>query len=73
MPAFVGAVKVNSVGSSSIFHIGDVYAMSPVSSAKTFAGGGSFNTGDGLTLSLDQSYTYVTDSDTMDQTIMGNA
>ncbi|MRG87039.1 spore germination protein [Salinibacillus xinjiangensis] len=73
MPAFVGAVKVNSVGSSSIFHIGDVYAMSPTSSAKTFAGGGSFNTGDGLSINVDQSYTYVTDSDTFDQTIVGNA
>ncbi|SEU03797.1 spore germination protein PA [Salinibacillus kushneri] len=73
MPAFVGAVKVNSIGTSSIFHIGDVYAMSPVSSAKTFAGGGSFNTGDGLNISLDQSYTYVTDSDMLDQNIIGNA
>ncbi|MBB6453001.1 spore germination protein PA [Salirhabdus euzebyi] len=73
MPAFVGAVKVNSVSASSILHIGDVYAMSPTSSAKTFAGGGSFNTGDGLKINLDHSYTYVLDKDVMDQNIVGNA
>jgi spore germination protein PA len=67
MPAKVGAVKVNSVSSSSIFNIGDVYSMSPVSSAKTFAGGGSFNTGDGIRINLNQSNTYVYDKDIVDQ------
>ncbi len=45
MPAIVGAVKVVSIGSSGIFHIGDVYRVQPYSQVKTFAGGGSFNTG----------------------------
>ncbi|MEN2767678.1 spore germination protein [Ornithinibacillus xuwenensis] len=67
MPAKVGAVKVNNVSSSSIFNIGDVYSMSPVSSAKTFAGGGSFNTGDGIRINLNQSNTYVYDKDIVDQ------
>lgn len=45
MPAFVGVVKLNSISSSGVFHIGDVFAISPQSVAKTFAGAGSFNTG----------------------------
>ncbi|WP_047982472.1 spore germination protein [Ornithinibacillus contaminans] len=67
MPAKVGAVKVNSISSSSIFNIGDVYSMSPTSSAKTYAGGGSFNTGDGLRINLNHSNTYVYDKDQIDQ------
>ena len=69
MPAAVGAVKVISIGSSSIFNIGDVYAMSPYSEAKTFAGGGSFNTGNGIQIKLDQSQTNVNDKDNFDQII----
>ena len=50
MPAIVGvAPKVISLGSS-IFHIGDVYKMMPLSNAKTFSGAGSFNTGESLSL-----------------------
>lgn len=71
MPAMVGAVKVLSVSSSSIFNIGDVYAMAPDSSAKTFAGGGSFNTGDGIRINLQQSITNVGDSDVIDQPNVG--
>jgi len=67
MPAKVGAVKINTVSSSSIFNIGDVYSMSPQSSAKTYAGGGSFNTGDGNRINLNQSHTYVYDKDFIDQ------
>ncbi|MEC5423654.1 spore germination protein [Virgibacillus sp. C22-A2] len=69
MPAKVGAVKVITVSSSSIFNIGDVYTMNPVSSAKTYAGGGSFNTGDGIRVDLTKSSTNVYDSDQLDQTI----
>ncbi|WP_226037694.1 spore germination protein [Aquibacillus saliphilus] len=71
MPAAVGAVKVISIASSSIFNIGDVYAMSPFTEAKTFAGGGSFNTGDGIRISLDQSTTNVDEKDNFDQNISG--
>jgi hypothetical protein len=46
MPSIVGNVKVISVGSSGIVHIGDSIYLSPKSSSKTFAGAGSFNTGD---------------------------
>ncbi|MDY0396055.1 spore germination protein [Virgibacillus halophilus] len=71
MPAIVGAVKVINVSASSIFHIGDVYAMAPKSSAKTYAGGGSFNTGSGIHIQLSDSHTYVNDNDKFDQTIIG--
>lgn len=69
MPAKVGAVKVINISSSSIFNIGDVYSMSPESTAKTYAGGGSFNTGNGIRINLNNSNTYVNDSDTIDQNI----
>ncbi|RPF52066.1 spore germination protein [Aquisalibacillus elongatus] len=66
MAAFVGAVKVNSVSSSAVFHIGDSYYIQPISSAKTYAGGGSFNTGNGINVSLGQSKTIVFDQDYID-------
>ncbi|QKY68543.1 spore germination protein [Lentibacillus sp. CBA3610] len=69
MPAKVGAVKVNTIDNSSIFNIGDVYSMCPESTAKTYAGGGSFNTGDRTRIRLGQSMTYVSDKDKFDQTI----
>lgn len=72
MPAIVGVINMNSVGSGSVFHIGDVYSISPVSSAKTFAGAGSFNTGDGLRVWNQQSSTNTNDQDVTDQTITGN-
>ncbi|MNT68250.1 putative spore germination protein GerPA [compost metagenome] len=46
MPAIVGYVKIVSVGSSSIVQFGDAVFLSPTSSSKTFAGSGSFITGD---------------------------
>ncbi|SET14145.1 spore germination protein PA [Oceanobacillus limi] len=69
MPAKVGAVKVNSVSASAIFNIGDVYTMNPRSTAKTYAGGGSFNTGDGIRVNLRNSNTYVYDKDKVDQPV----
>ena len=73
MPAFVGAVKVNSIGSSSVFNIGDVFTISPISNVKTFAGAGSFNTGDGLYVLNRQSSTNTYDKDLIDQPNVGNA
>lgn len=46
MPAIVGNVKILSVGPSSVVHFGDSILIAPTSSSKTFAGSGSFNTGD---------------------------
>lgn len=48
MPCVVGFVKIISVGSSSVVQFGDAVQLSPSSSAKTYAGSGSFLTG-GLT------------------------
>jgi spore germination protein PA len=72
MPAIVGAIKVNSVGTSSIVHIGDVITISPSSEVKTFAGAGSFNTGDGLNIYNQNSVTNTYDNDVIDQPIAGN-
>jgi hypothetical protein len=46
MPSIVGSFKILAVGPSSIVHIGDSVFLSPNSSSKTYAGAGSFNTGD---------------------------
>ncbi|AGX03381.1 MULTISPECIES: spore germination protein [Bacillaceae] len=67
MPAIVGVAQVVSIGSSSVFHIGDVYKIMPLSNAKTFSGAGSFNTGDGLNVYNRQSTTNTFDQDGVDQ------
>ncbi|WP_096200494.1 spore germination protein [Bacillus sp. FJAT-45350] len=69
MPAIVGAIKLISVGNSGVFNIGDVYNISPVSTAKTFAGAGSFNTGDGLRVNNQYSSTNTYDRDLTDSNI----
>jgi spore germination protein PA len=63
MPAIVGHVKILSVGPSSIVHFGDSLILSPSSSTKTFAGAGSFNTGDFPQLFNAASATNTNDSD----------
>lgn len=69
MPAIVGAVKINSIGSSSVFNIGDVFKIAPTSTAKTFAGAGSFNTGDYLKVRNNYSSTNTYDQDYADSNI----
>ena len=63
MPAIVGNVKILSVGPSSIVHFGDSLILSPNSSSKTFAGAGSFNTGDFPQLLNAGSATVTNDAD----------
>ncbi|CAM3789241.1 spore germination protein [Cohnella lubricantis] len=46
MPSIVGAVKVVSVGSGAIVQFGDCLLISPSSTSKSYAGAGSFVTGD---------------------------
>ncbi|KMK96830.1 MULTISPECIES: spore germination protein [Rossellomorea] len=72
MPAIVGFAQVISIGSSGVFHIGDVFNISPISTAKTFAGAGSFITGRGISVYNESSLTYTVDDDTMDQGIILN-
>ncbi|MEH7333706.1 spore germination protein [Neobacillus drentensis] len=73
MPAIVGVAQVITLGSSSVFHIGDVYKIMPLSTAKTFSGAGSFNTGESLLLHNNISSTNTADSDVIDQGIALNA
>jgi spore germination protein PA len=67
MPALVGAVQVISIGTGGVFNIGDVFQIQPLSSAKTYSGAGSFNTGDGLNVYNHQSATNTFDPDVIDQ------
>ncbi|RED61689.1 spore germination protein [Cohnella lupini] len=46
MPCIVGNVKILSVGSAGIVQFGDAIQVSPSSTTKTYAGSGSFLTGD---------------------------
>lgn len=73
MPAIVGVAQVVSVGTSGVFHIGDVYKIMPISNVKTFAGAGSFVTGDGLRVTNYQSSTNTFDQDGIDQGNFFNA
>ncbi|MCP3026717.1 spore germination protein [Halobacillus sp. A5] len=67
MPAKVGFVKVITVSSSGVFNIGDVFSMAPYAVSKTFAGGGSFNTGNGIRIHLNKAETYINDKELIDQ------
>ncbi|MCP3032016.1 spore germination protein [Halobacillus sp. A1] len=67
MPATVGFVKVISISSAAVFNIGDVYSIAPQATAKTYAGGGSFNTGDGIRVQLNKANTYINDQEVVDQ------
>ena len=73
MPAIVGVAQVITLGSSSVFHIGDVYKIMPLSNAKTFSGAGSFNTGEDLNIRNQVSSTNTHDPDVLDQGIILNA
>jgi spore germination protein PA len=73
MPAIVGVAQVITLGSSSIFHIGDVYKIMPFSTAKTFSGAGSFNTGESLNVRNDLSSTNTSDPDVIDSANILNA
>ncbi len=64
MPAIVGVIKISRVSSGSIVHIGDSIQLAPRSTAKTFAGAGSFNTGDFL-----RTYNYVSTTNTIDKEV----
>jgi hypothetical protein len=74
MPSLVGNVKFVSVGPSSIVQFGDSVQLSPQSSTKTFAGAGSFNTGDFANTHNAISNTNTNDPDVLDsvQSNVGN-
>ncbi|MGM9987778.1 MAG: spore germination protein [Bacillaceae bacterium] len=72
MPGNVGFIRISSIGGSSVLNVGDVNFIMPVSTAKTFAGAGSFNTGDGLSVYNQHSVTNVQNNNQLDQPIIGN-
>lgn len=72
MPAIVGSISVNSISSGSVFHVGDVQTICPVSYAKTYAGAGSFNTGDNLRLHNGYNVTFTQDPDVNDSNATAN-
>ena len=65
MPAIVGAVNIND--QSGVFNIGDVVTIAPKSFFKTFAGGGSFNTGRYLEVRNAPSVIQIQESQIFDQ------
>jgi hypothetical protein len=64
MPAIVGNIKIVSNGG--IAHIGDALILSPRSTSKTFAGSGSFITGDLPVTNNGVSSTNTNDPDAVD-------
>lgn len=70
MPAIVGTINVNMI--SGVFNIGDVHRIAPKNWAKTFAGGGSFNSGDQLDIKNAPSIINIYDSERYEQTIQSN-
>ncbi len=72
MPSIVGSFKVVSVSSGSVVLIGDTLQVAPASTSKTFAGAGSFNTGDLAHTNNAISATNTSDNDIQDSTQTSN-
>ncbi|MBM7645248.1 hypothetical protein JOD45_001459 [Scopulibacillus daqui] len=66
MPSIAGPIKINSVGSGAVFHVGDSLNISPKSTSKTYAGSGALNTGDFLQTNNMINSTNTLDSDLAD-------
>lgn len=75
MPCIIGNVKILSVGSSGVVQFGDCLQISPSSTSKTYAGSGSFLTGDLSRSNSAISATNTYDSDLQDssETAVGNS
>ncbi|MFX3637331.1 MAG: spore germination protein [Candidatus Pristimantibacillus sp.] len=69
MPSAVGFVNITSVGSGSIVQFGDVVQVSPSSTSKTYAGSGSFLTGNLANSNNAVSATNTADPDLVDSSI----
>lgn len=67
MPSIVGNVKIVSIGSAGVVQFGDTLQNNPYSTTKTFAGAGSFNTGDLAHTANFLSNTITNDNDLMDE------
>ncbi|THF72591.1 spore germination protein [Cohnella fermenti] len=64
MPCIIGAVKILSVGSSAVVQFGDSIQISPASTSKSYAGAGSFVTGD-----LPRTNNFISATNTADQDV----
>jgi spore germination protein PA len=71
MPAVVGALKIINISASGVVHIGDAGVIAPRSASKTYAGSGSFNTGDFPSTYNVVSSTNTNDQDLNDENIVG--
>lgn len=71
MVGIVGGGKVNSI-SGAVVSAGDSLDISPKNSSKSFAGAGSFKTGDFIELRNYNSKTITEDNDGMDTSIVAN-
>lgn len=65
MPAVVGTVNINSL--TGVLNIGDAKLIAPYSEVYTFAGGGSFNSGDTMVVKNAPSIIRVTDTDFIEE------
>lgn len=72
MPAIVGPVKINSVGNGGVVEFGDTLEIDPTNSSKTYAGAGSFSTGDFHWSCTGFSQTIVPDPDFADANNISN-
>lgn len=66
MPSIVGAVKILSVATSAVVQFGDALQIRPTSNSKTYAGAGSFLTGDASLSNNGLSATNTNDPDVQD-------
>ncbi|MGG3999435.1 spore germination protein [Anoxybacillus kestanbolensis] len=73
MPALVGPIKINLVGSGAVMQVGDTLYISPKITSRTFAGAGAFNTGNFIMANNGISLTNTLDFDASDQNVVGNA
>ncbi|MCM3698632.1 spore germination protein [Paenibacillus macerans] len=69
MPAIVGNIKIVNVSSGGVVQFGDTLLISPQSATKTFAGSGSFNTGDFPVTNSGLSATLTNDPDVIDGSV----
>ncbi len=72
MPALVGILQIITISNAGVVNIGDVYKIEPISTSKTFAGAGSFNTGDRVNIDNHYSNTNTYDQDGIDNPIALN-
>ncbi len=75
MPCIIGNVKILSVGGSGVVQFGDTIQISPSSTSKTYAGSGSFITGDLSRSNNAVSATITNDPDVQDssENTVGNS